>query len=100
LIKIFGACLASRHLPWSPHLSRVTAPSANAPMRLSLKRIEAQPVLDQTWRHCVITVASRSRRGSSSCILIVVLQGSAWPSHSSGARIRCERRHDCGRKRA
>ena len=36
MIKIFGACLASRHLPWSPHLSRVTAPSANAPMRLSL----------------------------------------------------------------
>jgi hypothetical protein len=30
-------------------LSRVTAPSANAPMRLSLKRIEAQLlVLDQT----------------------------------------------------
>src|SRR5215510_2429784 len=36
LIKIFGACLASRHPPWSPHLSRVTASSANAPMRLSL----------------------------------------------------------------
>ena len=36
LIKIFGACLASRHPPWSPYLSRVTAPSANAPMRLSL----------------------------------------------------------------
>ena len=48
MIKIFGACLASRHPPWSPHLSRVIAPSANAPMRLSLKRIEAQPVLDQT----------------------------------------------------
>src|SRR5262249_25559713 len=37
------------------------------------------------WRHCAITVASRSRRGSSSCTLIVVLQGSAWPSHSERA---------------
>ena len=47
MTKMLGVRLASWHLLWSPKASLVTVPSANAPMRLSLKRVDACPVLDE-----------------------------------------------------